>query len=132
MLEPAKVQKKGNCMTHKMPAMTQADSIAINQVDISRLASLNWQRDGCPPGLELDYYRQAEKQFEALRNLLAYDRKAVTDGQPAPHVNHARPLASAGLKSCGRMAIPVLPDLFSETPIHFVQQTINWHKNETK
>jgi hypothetical protein len=58
--------------------MTHLDAILCNPFDVARLASLNWQRDGCPPARELDYYREAEKQVEALRNVLAYDRQAVT------------------------------------------------------
>ena len=51
---------------------------ATNYFDVARLARQNWQRDGSPPGREADYHREAEQQIEALRCVLAYDRKAIT------------------------------------------------------
>jgi hypothetical protein len=55
-----------------------------NQFDVARLARQNWEQDGCPPGREAEYYRMAEAQIEALRNLLAYDRQVVADCNAVP------------------------------------------------
>jgi len=71
--------------------MISQTTTATNQFDVARLARLNWEQDGCPPGREQEYYRMAESQIEALRNLLAYDGKTAVSRKAA------RPPSGPGL-----------------------------------
>ena len=59
--------------------MTTAASSAISHFEISRLACLNWQKDGCPSGRDLNYWLEAEMQIKATRQLLINEIKAQTD-----------------------------------------------------
>jgi hypothetical protein len=57
------VTPKENKMTP--PNITEAANPAISHFEISRLACLNWQNDGCPQGRDLDYWLAAERQLKA-------------------------------------------------------------------
>jgi hypothetical protein len=48
-----------------MSTMPRADETSFFK--ITRLSLLNWQRDGCPPGRDLEYWREAEREFKARR-----------------------------------------------------------------
>lgn len=53
------------------PQATTNDSKAISHFEIARLASLNWQKDGCPQGRDLDYWLAAERELKATPSLAA-------------------------------------------------------------
>jgi hypothetical protein len=59
--------------------MARGYSQIISRFEISRLASLNWQKDGCPPGRDLDYFIEAESLLKATRRLLSHEEKAPTN-----------------------------------------------------
>jgi hypothetical protein len=56
----------------------------ISQEEINRLAFLNWEKDGCPSGRDVDYWLEAEIQLKATWHLLVKEhghnagRKSVT------------------------------------------------------
>jgi hypothetical protein len=55
--------------------MTTEASPAISHFEVSRLAWLNWQTDGCPSGRDLDYWLEAELQIKATRQLLINEER---------------------------------------------------------
>lgn len=63
--------------------------------DVSRLAFMNWEKDGCPRGRDLDYWLEAEQQLKATWHLLAREcrpnksRKAPAR-KPSGHANVMR------------------------------------------
>jgi hypothetical protein len=50
--------------------MNRRKVFKINQEDINRLAFMNWEKDGCPQGRDVDYWLEAESQLKATLHLL--------------------------------------------------------------
>jgi hypothetical protein len=63
--------------------------------DVSRLAFLNWEKDGCPQGHAINYWLEAEQQLKATWRLLVKEsapkkrslisRRMVAD-KPKPRI----------------------------------------------
>ena len=58
--------------------------------DVSRLAFLNWEKDGCPHGRSLDYWLEAESQLQATWHLLV--REYAPKGSRKAPAEKSRPL----------------------------------------
>lgn len=60
------------------------DLQTANHAEISRLAFISWEKDGCPMGHDLEYWLQAESQMMATWHLLLreYKQKFATAGRP--------------------------------------------------
>ena len=50
--------------------VTPAAKPGFGREEIAHLAYLNWLKDGCPPGRDLDYWLEAEWQLKATWHLL--------------------------------------------------------------
>ena len=50
----------------------------ISQEDINRLAFLNWEKDGCPQGRDVDYWLEAESQLNATWQMLVNELASKT------------------------------------------------------
>lgn len=61
--------------------MTTIKNAQLNQSEIARLAYLNWQKDGCPAGRDLDYWLEAESQLKATWPLLICESKTLKGGK---------------------------------------------------
>lgn len=62
--------------------MERKNSKKISHFEVTRLACLNWQKDGCPPGRDLDYFLEAESLLKATRRLLVHDEQARSNPKP--------------------------------------------------
>ena len=60
--------------------MTSNESPQISHFEVSRLACLNWQMDGCPHGRDLDYWLAAERQLKAPQSPQFKNGKPQTNG----------------------------------------------------
>lgn len=49
--------------------MPKKTNIEFSRAEISHLAFINWEKDGCPHGRELDYWLEAEKHLAATWHL---------------------------------------------------------------
>jgi hypothetical protein len=47
----------------------------LKHEEISLLAHIHWQQDGCPPGRDLDYWLRAEAELKETWRLLAREYK---------------------------------------------------------
>ena len=69
-----------------------ADTIAINFSEVHHLAWLNWEKDGCPRGLDMEYWLAAESLVVARKCRVAdrsrlpghgkADRKKIQNTRP--------------------------------------------------
>jgi len=51
-------------------SLPSAGQPGFGQDDIAQLAYLNWQKDGCPAGQDLQYWQEAEAQLKVTWHLL--------------------------------------------------------------
>jgi hypothetical protein len=51
----------------------------LTSEDISRLAFMNWEKDGCPPGRSHEYWLEAESQLRATWQLMIGEITAKND-----------------------------------------------------
>ena len=49
--------------------MTPAEKNQILKDEIAHLAYLNWQKDGCPAGRDMNYWLEAESHLKATKHL---------------------------------------------------------------
>ncbi len=70
---------------HQPMKKRHLDLQAASHAEISRLAFMSWEKDGCPLGHDVDYWLEAESQMKATWHLLEreYGRKRGTSGRPA-------------------------------------------------
>lgn len=62
-----------------------------NVGEISRLAYLSWEREGCPVGRAEDYWLEAECQFNATWHLHLKENAARANKGPMPAPAKAKP-----------------------------------------
>lgn len=60
------------------PLQTKPD---FSREEVSRVAFLNWEKDGCPHGRDLDYWLEAEHHLKATWHMHV--------GEHVPHKGHA-------------------------------------------
>jgi hypothetical protein len=65
-------------LSYRNRSMTASNHNCITKEEVAHLAFLNWQKDGCPSGRDLNYWIEAESQLKATKHLMAeeHSRKA--------------------------------------------------------
>lgn len=56
----------------------------ISHAEISRLSFMNWEKDGCPPGRDVEYWLEAESQMKATWHLIEQEcsQRTATASRP--------------------------------------------------
>jgi hypothetical protein len=75
--------------------MNVNEMTAITHDEISFFAFLNWQKDGCPSGRDLEYWLEAEHQLRATRHLLLDENNSQPNGKTLPRKSAPRLKAKA-------------------------------------
>lgn len=70
----------------------------FDQEDISYLAYVSWEKDGCPPDRSLDYWLEVEKQLDATWKLLVKD---ISGKKKSSKKNQGLKLAIRQMKVAG-------------------------------
>lgn len=68
---------------------------SISFTEIHHLARLNWEQDGCPQGLDMEYYLAAESLLSKVQPHSETTKKTITGparrGKPGAHRSGRKP-----------------------------------------
>jgi hypothetical protein len=75
------IQKKPTCENNTTNTMKPEESIAIRCSQIYHLAWVNWRKDGCPQGMDMDYWLAAECLLESSLSVFNPESEMPTIGK---------------------------------------------------
>ena len=83
--------RAGDSTNDLLPRMRARLAPEISREAVSNLAFLNWEKDGCPKGRDLDYWLEAESQLKAtwhlfVRELSPQKNHRAATGKAKPRV----------------------------------------------